>query len=111
MSGGRFDYRDSALKSEIFGWINEGDRIPNVFEDREISELTYDLLNLIHDYDWYASGDTCKESYLKAKETFKKKWLGNRGVRVKHIVDKAIAELRDDLYETYGLARESGVSK
>lgn len=36
MSGGRFNYMDSTLKNEIFGWT---DRPTNVFEDREISEL------------------------------------------------------------------------
>ena len=78
MSGGKFNYVDSRLKDEIFGWADEP-RI--VFEDREISELVLDVLNLIHDYDRYASGDTCKETYLKSKAEFKKKWMGNRGVR------------------------------
>lgn len=103
MSGGRFDYKDSVLMDEIFGWRNNEDKIPNVFEDMEISELTYDLLNLIHDYDWYASGDTGQEDYIQAKVKFKKKWLGNRGVRVKRIVDAAIAKLKEELYETYGI--------
>ena len=100
MSGGRFDYADSRLKDEIFGWA---DKPSNVFEDREISELVWDVLNLIHDYDWYASGDTCKETYLKAKAEFKKKWMDNRGVRVRRIVDEALKHCKDELYETFGL--------
>ena len=100
MSGGYFEYRDSHLKNEIFGW---SDTPRNVFEDREISELVWDVLELIHDYDWYKSGDTCKDTYLKNKAAFKKKWFSNRGVRVRHTVDTAIQELRDELYETYNL--------
>ena len=100
MSGGRFDYIDSRLKNEIFGWTGT---LGNVFEDREISELVWDVLDLIHDYDWYASGDTCKETYLKAKAEFKKKWMSNRGVRVRRIVDEAIQMTKDELYETFGL--------
>ena len=100
MSGGRFEYIDSQLKNIIFGW---SDRPRNVFEDREISELVWDVLDLIHDYDWYVSGDTCKETYLKAKETFKKKWFNNRGVRVRRIVDEALKECKDELYETFKL--------
>ena len=80
MSGGRFDYKDSILKDEIYGWA---DKPINVFEDREISELVWDVFDLIHDFDWYTSGDTCKETYLKAKSDFKKKWFSNRGVRVR----------------------------
>ena len=106
MSGGRFDYIDSRAKSEIFGWTS-GDKIPNVFEDREISELVYDVFDLIHDFDWYANGDTCKETYLKSKAEFKKKWLGgNRGVRVRRIIDEAIQDAKDELYETYGITKD-----
>lgn len=101
MSGGHFCYKDSSLKDEMFGWTDEPH---NVLEDREISELAWDLLNLIHDYDWYKSGDTCKETYLKAKTKFKQKWLSNRGVRVRRIVDEAVAELKSELYETYGIS-------
>ena len=99
MSGGRFDYIDGRLKDEIFGWT---DRPRNVFEDREISELVWDVLDLIHDFDWYASGDTRKETYLKAKDKFKKKWFSNRGVRVRQIVDDALRECKSELYETFG---------
>lgn len=101
MSGGRFEYLDSQLKSEIFGW---DEKFSNVFEDREISELVFDVLDLIHAYDWYASGDTCEETYLKAKAAFKKKWLGgNRGVRIRQIVDDALKEAKDELYKTFAL--------
>ena len=103
MSGGRFDYADSRLKDEIFGWT---DKPSNVFEDREISELVWDVINLIHDYDWYASGDTCKETYLKSKAEFKKKWMGNRGVRVRRIVDEALKQCKYELYETFGLEEQ-----
>ena len=99
MSGGRFDYKDSSLKNEIYGWT---DKPINVFEDREISELVWDVLDLIHDFDWYASGDTCKETYLKAKADFKKKWFSNRGVRVREIVDDAIKQCKNESYDTFG---------
>lgn len=98
MSGGHFNYRDSALKNEMFGWA---DRPTNVLEDRELSELAWDLLDVIHAYDWYKCGDTCKETYLKAKNEFKKKWLSNRGVNVRRIVDEAVTELKAELYETF----------
>ena len=106
MSGGYFEYKDFNLKNEIFGWC---DTPRNVFEDREISELVWDILDLIHDYDWYKSGDTCKDTYLNKKRDFKKKWFSNRGVRVRHTIDTAIQELRDELYETYNLEVHNNV--
>lgn len=105
MSGGRFDYKDMGLKSEIFGWT---DAPSNVFEDREISELVWDVLDLIHDYDWYASGDTGKETYLEAKRAFKEKWFSNRGVRVRRIVDEALKRCKDELYETFDMKDTEG---
>lgn len=104
MSGGRFNYVDSGLKDEIFGWTDEP---TNVFEDKEISELIWDVLDLIHNYDWYASGDTGKETYLKAKARFKEKWLKQDNDRVKRIVDEAIAACKEELYETYGLKEDN----
>lgn len=100
MSGGRFNYADSNLKTEIFGW---SDSFSNVFEDVEISELVWDILDLIHAYDWYASDDTGRKDYLTAKAAFKKKWMSNRGVRVRRIVDEAIKRTKNELYETFGL--------
>lgn len=106
MSGGRFDYADERLMAEMFGF-DDDDKIPNVMEDREISELTYDLLKLIHEYDWYACGDTGKEDYLKAKKAFKKKWFGTkRGLRIKRIVDEAIEHTREELYETFDVKEQ-----
>ena len=100
MSGGRFDYQDFYLKNAIF----DGATYPkNVFEDLEISKLVFDVLDLIHDYDWYISGDTRRETYLIKKEEFKKRWFGNNEVRAKEIVDERINELRTELYETFGL--------
>lgn len=100
MSGGNFNYVDATLRDEIYGW---SDAWHNVFEDREISELVWDILDLIHDYDWYVSGDTSKETYLKAKADFKNKWFNNRDVVVKRVVDTAIEEVKAELYETYGI--------
>ena len=71
MSGGHFNYLDSQLKSEIFGWTN---RYSNVFEDKQISALVWDVLDLIHEFDWYKSGDNGRDTYLEAKSDFKKKF-------------------------------------
>ena len=103
MSGGYFDYKDRDLKTEIFGWDKEH---ANVFEDREITKLVLDVLNLIHEFDWYKSGDTDEKYYLRAKKTFKEKWLESPvEVRAKKIIDEAIEEVREELYKTYGVER------
>lgn len=101
MSGGYFDHLDGQLKTEIFSYT---DSPRNAFEDLEISELTWDLLNLIHAYDLYVCGDTERDRYLKAKAAFKSKWLNSSTeTRIKRIIDKALDELRRELYETYDI--------
>ena len=106
MSGGYFEYADRRAKDEIFGYSGDESK-GNVFEDREITELVWDVFNLIHDFDWYMSGDTCKETYLQRKAEFKKKWLGKHPERVKEIIDLAIAEAKQELYETYGVSEKT----
>ena len=103
MSGGRFNYFDNTAKNEIFDYR---DHPHNVFEDREFSELVWDVFEVIHDYDWYASGDTCEETYRKSLYAFKKKWFDNRAVRMKQIVDTAVSELKSELYTTFGIRED-----
>ena len=104
MSGGRFDYMNDRLQDEIFGWT---DKPTNAFEDREISELVFDVFTLIHDFDWYKSGDTCEETWLKKKRAFKAKWFKGKSERTKRIIDKAVEELREEMYKTFDAEAES----
>lgn len=69
MSGGRFNYADCNLKSEMFGWVDEP---YNVMEDDEISELVWDVLNLIHDLDYYQSGDTAEKHISNQRKSLKR---------------------------------------
>ena len=101
MSGGYWNYQNDSAHNEIFQYASK----PwNALEDREISELVWDVMELLHAFDWYKSGDTCEETYLKKKQEFKKKWFGsNRGLRIRRIVDDACAGLKDELYKTFGV--------
>lgn len=98
MSGGHWNYQDSNLKNEIFDWAD--DFKSNPLKDIELSELVWDVLDLLHDYDWYVSGDTGSEDWLKAKKAFKAKWLkqGNTE-RLERIIDERIADVRKELGE------------
>ena len=106
MSGGHFNYLDSHLKNEIFSW---SDKCHNVLDDRELSELVWDMLDLLHDYDWYISGDTGEDSWIKAKKKFKDKWLNaERKDIVKRMIDDAVEECREELYRTYDVEVRDG---
>lgn len=100
MSGGFFEYKDRTAVNTIFDY---GD-CANVFEDQEISELVWDVFQLIRDFDWYKSGDTCEEKYIEKKSAFKKKWFkSDRKVRLKGYVDDKLKEVKDELYRLMGV--------
>ena len=114
MSGGRFNYTDRNLVREMFDWGVDANyglgthkeyknnvrrvRKQNVFEDKVISEIIYDVMCLIHSYDWYASADTGEEDYLKDVKFFKKKWLKLMPESyVKELVDEEIENAKREL--------------
>ena len=99
MSGGRFGYYNQYLKEEMFV---HSDRPNNVMEDDEISELVWDVLELIRVFDYYSCSDTDRDTYIKRKNEFKKKWFGNRKIRLEKIVDKKIDQLREEVKEMIG---------
>jgi len=76
----------------------------NPMEDKQISELVFDVLCLIYSADWYKSGDTGEDCYEKDLEFFKQKWLKvEPNDLIKREIDQAVEEARDSLYITFGL--------
>lgn len=99
---------DSSLKNEIFRYA---DKPWNALEDPEISELVWDVLDLIHDYDWYRSGDTCEETYLESKRAFKKKWFESvRKDTIRRIVQQELNKTREELFKAFDL-RNSNMNR
>ena len=104
MSGGHFDYKDMELSSSIFGYSSEP---VDAFEDEVFSRLIWDALNVIHKYDWYISGDTGLEDYLKALQAFKKKWLqGSAEKRARAILEEKSSAIKKELYESFGVTEQ-----
>lgn len=98
------------MKYSLFGWT---DQYKNILEDREISELVWDVLTLLHEYDWYKSGDNGRDDYLEAKRNFKKKWFTPDAVsdRRKCYIDKVLAEAKQELYNTFDIEVEENERK
>ena len=126
MSGGRWDYSQCNLGYEMFPGCDIcyglGDdsrskysnytssvkraRKLDPMEDKQLSELVFDVLCLVYSADWYKSGDTGEDTYLADVKYFKQKWLKQKSENiVKSEIDKAIEETRDDIYKSFGLAR------
>ena len=101
MSGGHFNYANNALMADIFRHSWTGTRNPkdDPFHDLEISDLVYDVFGLIHDLDYYESGDYGEGSYRKCLTEFKDKWFAKNGrqKRMAKYIDDSISALRADL--------------
>ena len=78
MSGGYWEYVDSRFRQEIFDYdVNTAQeaREQNPLDDKEMSELLWDVLGVVHACDYYKSGDSSKAEYLLTIRDFKDKWL------------------------------------
>ena len=118
MSGGYFDYNESGFCHNIFGydvsipryhdeqWAKEYEterktavRL-NPLKDRELSEMLFDLLYIVHQCDFYLSGDTGEDTYKEERDWFKAKWMkGDRAQRLKGYVDALIGDVRQECYD------------
>jgi len=117
MSGGRFNYMDLTICTEIFDEYADYDleglkdlkdarkrvRRDNRFDDVEISELIFDVFCLIHSYNWYACGYTGEDTYRKDVEYFKRKWFGKTAMqRAEKVTKDAIEEFAEDIRKIFG---------
>ena len=98
MSGGSYNYIYSRLSSEC----------ENRMYDAEMDDLIKDLCEVLHDLEWWQSGDASEERYRKTLSIFKKKWLkGDREQRLKGYIDEQIGMVRSQLYYLIGEPQES----
>lgn len=126
MSGGRWNYGQLNLCYEMFprselsyglGKYYYQDSIKearkyNPMEDKQISELVFDVLCLVYSADWYKSGDTGEETYREDVQFFKDKWLKIRpDDMIKNEIEKCIMEAKDELYIEFGLNQEDKVQE
>lgn len=95
MSGGSMSYIYSSVEEYCVGYM----------EDAEMNDLMKDLVEVLHDLEWWQSADTSEENYRQTLAKFKKKWFGsNREERLKGYIDKQIAETKSQLYQLIGRA-------
>lgn len=93
MSGGSYDYICYKLSEECKGRMY----------DAEMNDLINDLSDVLHELEWWQSGDCSEDRYRKSLQEFKTKWFkGNRKERLKGYIDEQIGAVRRDLYSLIG---------
>ena len=120
VSGGRWNYEQNHLGYEMFPGCdicyglgdNDKNKYSNYFgsmklarkinpmEDKQISELVFDILCLVYSADWYQSGDTGENTYREDLKYFKEKWLKKSEYELfKKEIDMSIEETKEELYK------------
>ena len=98
MSGGSYSYIYSTLSMECEGRMY----------DAEMNDLIEDLCEVLHDLEWWQSGDSSESSYRNTLTKFKSKWFkGDRQERLKGYIDEQIGIVRSQLYSLIGEPQES----
>lgn len=94
MSGGSYNYIYSKLEEEC------SERM----YDAEMNDLIADLIDVLHDLEWWRSGDSGEERYRDRLSEFKKKWFhGDREERLRGYIDEQVGHVRRELYQLIGL--------
>lgn len=95
-----------SLVKRGFSQVAKAGRI-DPLEDRELSKLCWDLLCVMHSFDYYKSGDIDEDAYREDVTYFKEKWLKlGRKATAKRLVDEEVAQLRAELYVMLGIKED-----
>ena len=78
MSGGSYDYMYSRVEEEY------ADRM----FDSQLNTMMKYLAGLLHELEWWQSGDYNEETYREAVKKFKKKWLKQTKIDVWRVINK-----------------------
>lgn len=88
MSGGSYDYTYSKVEYEYVGAMH----------DKELDDLMKDLVEVLHDLEWWQSGDYSEQQYRETVKNFKDKWFKqDRVSRLKVYIDSEIEKTRKSL--------------
>ncbi len=94
MSGGSHNYISYKVEEYCVGEMY----------DAELNDLMKDLVPVLHDREWWQSGDISEEGYRKTVVEFKQKWFQKcRTERLQNYVDESINNLRNELYALVGV--------
>ena len=87
MSGGSLNYICYKLED-----------VASSIDDKEVRDLVNDLAELLHDLEWYMSGDYGEDSYEETLSKFKAKWFGdNRNERLKEYLNTALDDMKKEI--------------
>lgn len=87
MSGGSHNYMYHQVEETYVG---------KMF-DVELHDMIQDLVEVMHDCEWYDSGDISEEDYRATVHKFKEKWFGTRDLQLRHLIQEELLKVSNTL--------------
>lgn len=87
MSGGSYNYGYSTVEYTYVGEM----------QDTELNEMMKDLVEVLHDLEWWTSGDIGEERYRETVTKFKSKWFKRRKCDIEELVSEEFEKKKQEL--------------
>lgn len=91
MSGGSYNYMYSRINDEYVGRMH----------DSQLDEMMKDLVNLLHDLEWWQSCDCDEKRYRESVIKFKKKWFKQTKIDVRRQIESEFERTKDKLMKEF----------
>lgn len=87
MSGGSYNYGYSTVEYTYVGEML----------DSELNEMMKDLVEVLHDLEWYVDCDISEETYRETVTKFKSKWFKRRKCDIEELVNEEFEKKKQEL--------------
>lgn len=87
MSGGSYNYIFTNIEYDLVGRMY----------DTELNEMMKDLVEVLHDLEWWISGDIGEERYRESVTKFKSKWFKRRKCDIEELVNEEFEKKKEEL--------------
>ena len=91
MSGGSYGYMFNRIEEEYVG---------RMF-DVQLDKMMKDLVEVLHDLEWWQSCDCGEERYRDAVKKFKKKWFKQTKIDVRKQIESEFERTKDKLMKEF----------
>lgn len=87
MSGGSYNHGYSIIEYDYVGEMH----------DTELNEMMKDLVNVLHDLEWFVDCDISEEEYRETVTKFKRKWFKRRKCDIEELVNEVFEKKKAEL--------------
>lgn len=96
MSGGSYNYMYSRIEDEYAGKMH----------DSQLNAMMEDLVDLLHDLEWWQSCDYSEDTYRESVNKFKKKWFRQTKIDVQKQIESEFEKTKNELLKEFDYLKD-----